>query len=291
MISSNRTNLALLGTKPVMDQMEAAFLKWHPQAPSSLFQTYLYNNVNPDLAPFYGPTQRDSEAEWEEALRKKPSAGSIPIAVRGFFELGKRALKQKEDLDRLRGRLVEINQGLEGLLRTHDLSLSTRAVECKRRHLVLSRRCLALARKAQVLRSRGYALDGGEEELRKKLVALENVVCDPALGGRGEEIWARMVSIRERGRMLEREFEKAGRSIEKTGEIDEAVFKRCREVCDIQPGNHDFADSFLDLGEPQLTDFTSERGAGKFAKGARGVGDSAEVQYWINALIAIMNRN
>lgn len=83
----------------------------------------------------------------------------------------------------------------------------------------------------QVLKNRGYALDSGEEELRKKLVALEGMICDPALSGRGEEIWARMVSIRERGRTLEREFEKAGRNMDKSGEINEAVFKRCREVC------------------------------------------------------------
>ncbi len=82
----------------------------------------------------------------------------------------------------------------------------------------------------QVLKNRGYALDSGEEELRKRLVVLEGMICDPALSGRGEEIWARMVSIRERGRMLEREFEKAGRNMDKGGEIDEAVFKRCREV-------------------------------------------------------------
>lgn len=213
-----------------MEQMETAFLKWHPQSPSSLFQTYLYNSVPPDLAPFYGPTDRDDEKAWEEALRKKPSAGSIPIAVRGFFELGKRAVYQKQSLDTLRGRLVEINQGLEQLLRTHDLNLSTRTVECRRRHLTLSRRCLALAAKAQVLRNRGYALDHGEEELRKKLLVLEGTVCDPALNGRSEEIWARMVSIRERGRMLERDFEKAGRTTEKAGEIDEAVFERCWEV-------------------------------------------------------------
>ena len=216
-----------------MDQLETAFLKWHPQSPSSLFQTYLYNSIPPDLAPFYGPTFRDDEAAWETALRNKPSPGTVPVAVRGFFELGKRVVGQKQHLDILRGRLLEIKQGLEKLLRTHDLSLSTRAVECRRRHLRLSRRCLALAAKAQVLRNRGYALDTREEQLRKKLALLESMVCDPALSGRGEEIWARMVSIRERGRMLEREFEKAGRTMESAGVIDEAVIKRCEEVCGI----------------------------------------------------------
>ena len=260
-----------------MEQMETAFLKWHPQSPSSLFQTYLYNSVPPDLAPFYGPTFRDDEAAWEEALRKKPSAGSVPIAVRGFFELGKRAVGQKQAIDTLRGRLVEINQGLEQILRTHDLSLSTRTAECRRRHIRLSRRCLSLAAKVQVLRSRGYALDKEEEELKKKLVVLEGMVCDPALCARGEEIWARMVSIRERGRMLEREFEKAGRTTETDGEIDEAVFKRCREVSG--PFYKNAVLTLLaDFGKAPLADTAFKRGAGATTKGIHGVGRSSKFE-------------
>ncbi|KAL8823736.1 MAG: hypothetical protein Q9191_005592 [Dirinaria sp. TL-2023a] len=221
--------------KSVMDQMELAFLKWHPQSPNTLFQTYLYNAIAPNLAPFYGPTTRDDEAKWEEALRNKPSPNTIPVAVRGFFELGKRALGQREHLQILGGRLVEIKEGLALLLRRHDLEFSTRAVECRRRHLRLSRRCLSLAAKTQVLRNRGYALDSTEEELRKKLMTLENTVFDPALSGRGEEIWARMVNIRERGRQLERDMQQTGQSIEQGGQgIDEAVMKRCKEILESQ---------------------------------------------------------
>ena len=216
-----------------MDQMELAFLKWHPQSPNTLFQTYLYNAIAPDLAPFYGPTPRDDEAKWEEALRNKPSPDTIPVAVRGFYELGKRAVGQYQHLNILGGRLVEIKEGLALLLRRHDLEFSTRAVECRRRHLRLSRKCLSLAAKTQLLRNRGYALDNSEEELRKKLKALENTVFDPALSGRGEEIWARMVSIRERGRLLERELKQTGQTMEQDGQgIDEAVMKRCKEVCE-----------------------------------------------------------
>lgn len=219
--------------KTVMEQMELAYLKWHPLAPQTLFQTYLYNAIDPDLAPFYGPTARDDETKWEEALRNKPSPGTIPIAVRGFFELGKRAVGQKQHLDILNGRLVEIQDGLQLLMRKHDIEFTTRTEECRRKHLRLSARCLSLAARTQVLRNRGYALDNSEEELRKKLLTLEHSVFDPALSGRGEEIWARMVTIRERGRLLEREMKMAGQVVEQGqqgGEIDAAVMKRCREV-------------------------------------------------------------
>ena len=75
-------------------------------------------------------------------------------------------------------------------------------------------------------------MDSAEEELRQKLLVLERSVFDPALNGRGEEIWARMVSVRERGRQLQLEFERAGRNmIQDQGQgIDEEVMKRAKKV-------------------------------------------------------------
>lgn len=221
------------GTKTVTDQMEAVLLKWHPYTATTLFQTYLYNSIHPDHAPFYGPGPSDDENKWEEALRKRPNPATVPTSVRGFRELGLRAVGQRQALDVLHGRLHEIVEGLNTMLRKHDLDISTRAVEARRRHLRLSNKCLSLAAKAQILKNRGYALDSAEEELRKKLLVMERSVFDPALNGRGEEIWARMVGVRERGRQLEREFERAGRTMEQSRgqEIDESVFARCRQVC------------------------------------------------------------
>ena len=207
-------------------------IKWYPYSANTLFQTYLYNSINPDQAPFYGPGPSEDESKWEEALRNRPNPATVPTSVRGFRELGMRAIGQRQALDVLHGRLHEIVEGLTAILRKHDLELSTRAVEARRRHLRLSNKCLTLAAKAQLLKNRGYALDGPEEELRKKLQVMERQVFDPALNGRGEEIWARMVSVRERGRQLQREFEKAGRTMEQnqSKEIDGSVFVRCRQV-------------------------------------------------------------
>ena len=75
-------------------------------------------------------------------------------------------------------------------------------------------------------------MDSAEETLRQKLLVLEKDVLDPALNGRSEEIWARMVSVRERGRQLQREFERAGKGLqeEKEGMLDEEVMKRVKKV-------------------------------------------------------------
>lgn len=212
--------------------MEVAFSKWNPESSETLFQTYLYNSVPPDQAPFYSPGPQDDEGKWEEALRKKPAPGAIPVLVKGFEQLGRRVIVQHTHLQTLQGRLHEIDGGLRDLLKKHDLQISIRAAECKRKHLRLNHQCLLLAAKVQVLRNRGYSMDSAEEELKEKMLRLERSVFDPSLNGRGEEIWARMVSLRERGRQLQRELDKAGKPTgqDRVEGIDEEVMRRARKV-------------------------------------------------------------
>ena len=220
------------GPRTVTDQIEVAFSKWNPQSANTVFRTYLYNSVPPEQAPFFSPSVEDDEAQWEEALRKKPSPGAVPVMVRGFEQLGLRMRDQHRYLMLLQGRLHEINDGLEMLLRKHDVDISTRAATCRRKHLKLSHQCLGLAAKVQVLKNRGYAMESAEEELRRQLVNLERNVFDPALSGRGEEIWARMVSVREQGRQLQRAYERAGQNLAEgaSREIDEEVLQRASKV-------------------------------------------------------------
>lgn len=212
--------------------MDLAFQRWNPQSENTVFSTYLYNNVPIEQAPFYGPTPKDDEAKWEEALTKKPRPGAVPILAQGFEELGHRMVMQYQALSTLQGRLHEINEGLNSLLQKHDLEISIRAAECRKKHLRISQQCLGLAAKTQILRNRGYAMDSAEEDLRKKLLQLERKVFDPALNGRGEEIWARMVSVRERGRQLHREFERAGIGLSQDNgkAFDEEVMAKTKKV-------------------------------------------------------------
>lgn len=225
--------LIFAAQKNVQHQINTCARKWNPYSPDSPFQTYLYNNVGVDAAPFYRPSPDENEQKWEDALAQAPSEGCIPIPVRGFQELGKRIVNQTQYFHVLQCRLHEINNGLSELLRRHDLEISARAAECRRRHVRLSQKCLNLATKAQILRNRGYALDAAEEELAQKLRKLERSVLDPALGGREEEIWARMVSLRERGRILASEFAKTGGAGgNHESPIDEETLKRAKKVRD-----------------------------------------------------------
>lgn len=206
--------------------------KWSPASPNCAFQRYFYNHVGENRAPYFRPSPGEDERKWEEALAKKPGPGYIPILLVGFESLGIRLRKQVEYLAGYNIRLHEINDALTGLLHKHDLIISVRTQEAKRKHQALSQRCLALATKVQVLRNRGYAMSGDEEELKKKLLDLERKVFDPALGGRSEEIWARMVSIRERARALHEEMERTAKGV-MNGQpevLDEEVMKKAAKV-------------------------------------------------------------
>ncbi|KAG9241353.1 nucleoporin complex subunit 54-domain-containing protein [Calycina marina] len=196
--------------KGVEEQMAALLDAWNPENPHCKFKHYFYNKYDDTRAMFFQPSDKDDPKAWEEALSKKPGPAYIPILVTGFAQLAERIVAQQESVNRFNIRLHQINDSLTTLLQRHDTELSIRAMDAKRKHNVIKQRCLALATKVQVLQNRGYQLGPPEEELKLKLAALDKGVNDPGLNSRGEEIWARMVTVQERAKLLRAEIEKAG---------------------------------------------------------------------------------
>lgn len=198
-----------------------------------MFQRYFYNIAAPGTVPYYGPGPGEDEAKWEEALSKKPAEDLMPTLCKGFAAMGHRLRTQVRQVDILQIRLHEINKSLTESLQKHDLDITVRTSEAKRKHIVLSHRCLNLATKIQVLKSRGYSLDGPEERLKSKLQELEKAAFDPRFHGRSDEIWARMEGLRQRTEALHAEMEKLGKNGgNNSGEaIDEDVLKKTKKVC------------------------------------------------------------
>jgi nuclear pore complex protein Nup54 len=217
-----------VGEKSVLEEMKAVIDKWDPASPNCAFRHYFYNKVDERLAPYYTPAPHEDPKAWEEALSKKPGPGYIPVLCTGFQQMGERIKIQQQNLAFFNKKLHEINDSLEAMLNKHNLVLTVRALDARRRHTALKQRCLALATKAQVLRNRGYAMSTDEEVLREKLLQLEKGVCDPRLSARGEEIWARLVSVRERARLLRDEVEK--RAGATTPLLDEEALRRAEKV-------------------------------------------------------------
>ena len=216
--------------------MQTLLEKWSPNSPKCQFTTYFYNSVGSERMPYFGPQPGEDEQKWEDALAKKPDAGSIPVLSKGFFELGNRLRLQVQTVQVLQSRLHEINNSLKAQQQEHELRISIRAADAKRRHAQLSQRALALATRVQVLKNRGYGLDSAEETLKAKLVELENKAADPSISSRQDEMWAKMLNIRERAKTLQAESEKAGQALadNSDGGIDEEVLKRAKKVFLIQ---------------------------------------------------------
>lgn len=222
----------LIGEKSIPEQMEIIYNKWNPESPACALTTYFYNSVRPEDVPYYGPSPGEDEKKWEEALAKKPTPNSIPVQARGFTGISHRLIVQIHAVNALQSRLHEINNSLTAMMQRHDLEISVRAQDARRRHVALSQRCLSLATKVQVLRNRGYAMDSAEEELKKKLVQLERRAFDPVLNGRQEEIWARMSAVRARAKLLQEESERLGKNLANGAEepIDDETMRRVKQV-------------------------------------------------------------
>jgi nuclear pore complex protein Nup54 len=203
--------------------------KWDPNTLASPLRTYLYQVVDEQNAPFFQPGPGEDEHKWEEAVTKRPGPGYVPALARGFWDLGKRAQRQREFIEKINIRLHDINQSLDAQLEIHSQKVASRLTECRRKHVVASQRTLALAAKIQILRNRGYVMDNAEEELKMKLSKLERELFDPSLNGREQEVWARMLSIRERGKRLQNEIEKTT-AVKLDSSLDEGTILAAKKV-------------------------------------------------------------
>jgi nuclear pore complex protein Nup54 len=208
--------------------------KWDPTSLSSPLRTYLYQHVESETdALKYRPGPGEDEDKWEEAVSNRPGPDWVPLLVQGFFQLGRKAQIQMEGIQRCNMMLQEINTSLEVQLDRHRQNVATRLEECKRRQAAAAQRTLALAVKVQILRNRGYVMDNAEEELKAKLETLQREVFDPSLNAREQEIWARMLGIRERAKRLKMEMDKiaptANADAEDSG-LDEETIRAAKKV-------------------------------------------------------------
>jgi nuclear pore complex protein Nup54 len=220
---------SLSGERTIPEQIQLLLEKWDTGSPNCVFKHYFYNKVEENMAPYYRPPQNEDPKAWEDALAKKPGSGFIPVLCVGFAQMGERIKLQQRNLANFNARLHEINNSLSSMMQNHETSTSVRAMDARRKHLVLKQRCLALATKVQVLRNRGYAMGGDEEVLRTKLMALEKNVADPGVDARSEEIWARMLIVQQRAKLLKSEIEKSGS--ETFDILDEEMSRRAKKVC------------------------------------------------------------
>lgn len=208
--------------------------KWDASNPtSSGFRTYLYNKVEEARIPFYQPGPNEDPAEWDAALRAKPAPGFMPALVVGFTGLAERLVAQRRAVAEFNARMHEVLNSVEAMLDRHDLDASVRAVGARRRQAALRERAARLAGRVQVLRNRGYALGPEEDALRDRLQRLERKVEDPKLGARADELWSRLITVREYAVALKEDAQGQGAAVaggDGPGALDEDTETRLKAI-------------------------------------------------------------
>lgn len=207
---TDHSSLREIVQKPIPDQIKIITEKWDPTNPNCVFRTYLYNKVEEHTVPLYQPGPHEDPKEWDEALRHKPAPNYIPVLCAGFPSIVARLTLQRRVMIEFNNKLHAINSSLDEILSRHDLEHSVRALNARRKHAELSKRCLALASRVQVMRNRGYALSGDEDELKQKLEKIDKNLQDPALSARMEELWSRLIILRGYADNLKDEINKPG---------------------------------------------------------------------------------
>lgn len=221
--------------KTTTQQMELMKDKWDPASLASPLRTYLYQHVGSESEALkYSPDPNlEDPSKWEEAVQTRPGPEWVPVLARGFEELANRGRLQSQVIRRCNMMLREINNSLDIQLDAHRQKVAARIDESKRRHKAISERTLKLAVKVQRLKNRGYVMDNAEEELKHKLEHLEKQVFDASIYAREQEIWARMLAIRERARHLKAEMENLEPAAQQDVNepiLDEDTLKQARKV-------------------------------------------------------------
>lgn len=109
-------------------------------------------------------------------------------------------------------------------------------------------------------------MGGDEEDLKAKLAALDRDISDPALGARAEEIWARMITVQERAKLLKADLERTGAQSQNI--LDEETDEKAKKVRKPEQ-NHGNVLTGIDLGGLPNAIGSFEKGAGQDPAGLR----------------------
>lgn len=144
---------------------------YHPGSNECRFETVIYNRVPSHCVHnFVKPPCRPEV--WERAVRENPDPSSlVPVLVRGFDQLKKRALLYQRGrnsclaaFDELKSKLQEAKQEQENKKKMF--------AEIKKRQLNLSHRFLKILRQYAVLQGRNAPLFPEEIDLHRRLTQL-----------------------------------------------------------------------------------------------------------------------
>ncbi|KAG8738048.1 hypothetical protein FRC10_007328 [Ceratobasidium sp. 414] len=209
---------------------------WNPNSPSCRFQYYFYNLV--DQPQNYGrPANATNEGNWKRAVSENPNPERlVPALALGFDDLKKRVASQQTQSTAHLAALAALRTRLTELTQKHAESHTTRLARAAQQHTELARRVRQLARQLHMLipSVRRSALGPDEDELRRRLGALEEGAGMARMGARMNELWAAVGSAQAMRERAKREG--AGSAVEWAVVDEEGLANIARILKDQQNG-------------------------------------------------------
>ncbi|KAG8691176.1 hypothetical protein FRC09_011701 [Ceratobasidium sp. 395] len=216
---ANNLQVSVFGTPGAAGQtleqrIENIAQAWNPSSPSCRFQYYFYNLV--DQPQNYGrPANATNDALWKRAVSENPNPDRlVPALALGFDDLKKRVTSQQAQSTAHMAALSALRTRLANLTQKHAESHTTRLARTAQQHTELARRVRSLARQLHMLipSVRRSALGPEEDELRRRLGALEEGAGMARMGARMNELWAAVGSVQAMRERAKREG--AGSAVE-----------------------------------------------------------------------------
>ena len=186
----------------IQEQVIKCKESWDPNSNKTKLKSFVYNKVNETEAMLYNKPPNVSQEEWDVAVEKKPSSDVIPVEVLGYDGLNQRNQLQRENVAQAR---VIFNQLLEKstqLQQKHELDTSARILKAQSRNSEIEKRILKLGSQLAILKSRGLPLNVTEEKMWNRFQTLLKRSENPAGLGKTNELWARLVVLKERAKNI-----------------------------------------------------------------------------------------
>jgi len=154
---------------------------FHPQSYHCAYRFFFYNKVPPEDVPkWMGKPTNCPDELWIQACRMNPDQKyMVPAQVTSFDQLEGRIKEQRDMLNQQKQVLSHIKNFIANARKTHELEVSVKIQEYKKRSMDLFQWLLKIMVKLEVVRAKGFNIFPEEEALFSRLDNIQRELNKP----------------------------------------------------------------------------------------------------------------
>lgn len=240
----------------IQEQIIKCKESWDPSSAKSKLRTFVYNKVDEQQALLYSKPNNILQEEWDTAIKIKPNDQVIPVELLGFEALNQRNQIQIENVAQSRTILKQLLEKNTQLQQRHELEIASRILKVSNKNVEIETRLLKLGSQLAILKNRGLPLNITEEKMWNQYKDLLKRSEDPSGLGKTNELWARLVVLKERARNISDQLNNTMTTISQNGSSTSHTVS--------QPGNINGASSHP-LNRQSSEDMNNEMSIDKIA--------------------------